>query len=126
MQASSARSSLFQRQRQAGAEKGVPAQDDPCKLSHEMERENDELLGALIGDVRALKANSNKIGKEVNKHNSFLDTVQSAFGAAGSSLNRTTKKLASVSGASSASHIWALFIFAFFVFFFIYLTLRWR
>ena len=91
-----------------------------------MERENDELLGALIGDVRALKANSRNIGKEVTKHNSFLDTVQNAMSSAGSTLTKTTKKLGAVSSASSSSHLWILFVFAFVVFVFIYMMLRWR
>jgi len=91
-----------------------------------VERENDEMVRALIGDVRALKQRTRAMGTEVKRHNSFLDVMRGQFESTTSALGRVMGKLNHAGGWSSMAHLWLLFLFAFAVFVFIYLMLKLR
>lgn len=90
------------------------------------EKENDALVRALISDVRRTKESFLKMGSEVKKQNAILDSLERAFDGARGALSRVMSRLDRASGASSFSHMWALFIFVILVFMFIYALLKFR
>lgn len=118
-----ARSTLFQR---AGASR----QDGPSAQSSEalaaMESENEEVIKALRQDVRALRGISGSINTEIGQHIKLLDALQTSMESVRSGLTRTMRRLDDVTGTSGMGHIWLLLLFAFGVFFFIFLLLKFR
>lgn len=114
-------SSLFKnRNRAPGGAGGAPSQND----QQEMERENDEILSALLQDVKYLKKASTDVRDEVQEHNVFLDTLANSFHGAKDGLKKTMQKLESVAGNTTNAHMWILFAAVFGTFFFIYLLLK--
>ena len=89
--------------------------------------DNDALLNALLQDVKSLKSSASDIGGELKEHSSLFDRVAVRLGRAKDSITRTTQRL--VKGESMGghvSHIWILLVFAFVVFFFIYMMLKFK
>lgn len=75
-----------------------------------VESENDEILKALLRDVRKVKSSVTDINKEVKEHNSILDNLTSSALAANQSVQRTVLRLQSVTGLSSVWHVWFLIV----------------
>ena len=91
------------------------------------DNENDALLAALLSDVRSLRGTATDIGGEIKEHSSLFDRVAQRMSRARDSIARTTKRL--VQGESAGghvSHIWLLVVFAFVVFVFIYMLLKFK
>lgn len=120
------KSTLFQRQRQQQDSSTMQAKTESAATREEMERDNEAILGALLGDVRMLKKCSSAIGSEVKRHNVFLDAFGGVLTSTKDMLTKTTRKLDGVASAASNMHLWILFVFAFFVCIFIYAMIRWR
>lgn len=99
--------------------KHQPQEDD--------DHDNDALLSALLQDVQSLKGNAGDIGGELKEHSSLFDRISIRLGRARDSIARTTNKLTkSESMGGHVSHVWILLIFAFVVFVFIYLMLKFK
>ena len=93
----------------------------------EEDHDNDALLSALLSDVQSLKGNATDIGGELKEHSSLFDRVAVRLGRARDSIMRTTNRLkTSESMGGHVSHIWILLVFAFVVFVFIYLMLKFK
>lgn len=90
------------------------------------EAENDAMVKALIADVRRARENFEKMGSEVRQQNAFLDALGKAFDQSKGALTRVMTKLEKVSGASSSSHMWALFLFVLVAFMFMYALLKFK
>lgn len=119
-----ARSTLFQR---AGrSDQSSPNAPHSAEMMAAMESENEEALKALRDDVRALRGISSGINKEIAHHIKLLDTLQTSMESARTGLKKTMRKLDEVTGTSGMGHIWLLVLFAFGVFFFIYLLIKFR
>jgi hypothetical protein len=94
---------------------------------NEDDHDNDALLNALLQDVQSLKGNANDIGGELKEHSTLFDRISVRLGRARDSIMRTTNKLTkSESMGGHVSHVWILLIFAFVVFVFIYLMLKFK
>lgn len=113
-------SSLFRR---SGGGSGVMMQSDAVPVE-ETERENNAILSALLGDVRAMKKGITSVRDEVVEHKSIVNSLQDVLLHAKDGLKKTMTKLDSVSGTSSGSHIGVLLVVAFIVCIFIYILLR--
>ncbi|CCW59584.1 unnamed protein product [Phytomonas sp. EM1] len=96
-----------------------------ARTTQSYEQENDELVKALLADVKRTKSTLMKIGGEVQRQNSILDTMGKTFGDAKISLGRTIKSLSKI-GWSSFSHIWVLFLFVVVFFLIMYVLLKIR
>ncbi|CUG88657.1 Golgi vesicular membrane trafficking protein, putative [Bodo saltans] len=119
-----ARSTLFQR---AGRnDLASPNSPHSADMMAAMEDENEEAFKGLRDDIRRLRGVSDDLGKEIAHHNSILDALEVSLGSAKVGLTKTMRKLDEVTGTSGMGHIWLLLLFAFGVFFFIFLLLKFR
>ena len=91
-----------------------------------MEKENNEVLAALLQDVRALKKASQEVQGEVKEHHVLLDGLSTAFDKGRSVLQGAMNRLGLVSSTGSFVHIWLLVLIMFVVFGFIFALLRFR
>ncbi|CAD2213380.1 blocked early in transport 1 [Angomonas deanei] len=114
-------SSLFRRRDQKGGEDGK----GNSIYQDQQLAENDELIKALLSDIKTTKRNFSSMNEEVNKQNSILQLLESSFGGVRTSLQSTFRKLDAI-GGSSYTHIWVLCVFVVFVFLFIWFLLRFR
>nr|CCC89809.1 putative Golgi vesicular membrane trafficking protein [Trypanosoma congolense IL3000] len=94
-------------------------------LSEDAAAENEQIMSALLDDVRSVKRNFTSIGVEVRRHNSLLDSLQATFGRTHARLNRTLRQLG-VPELTSAWHMWVLFVFVFVFFVLVYVMLKTR
>ncbi|ORC90117.1 Golgi vesicular membrane trafficking protein [Trypanosoma theileri] len=94
-------------------------------ISEATEEENDELMRALLSDVRTVRRQFTAMGAEVRRQNSLLDRLDSVFARTRMQLGRTLRQL-DVSGVTSVKHMWVLFIFVLVVFMLIYVMLKFR
>ncbi|KEG10258.1 Golgi vesicular membrane trafficking protein [Trypanosoma grayi] len=94
-------------------------------ISEATEEENDELMRALLSDVRVVKRNFTAMGAEVRRQNVLLDGLERVFGRTRAQLGRTLRQL-DVTGVTSVKHMWVLFVFAIVVFMLIYIMLKFR
>lgn len=94
--------------------------------SHQMmEQENDRMADELSGKVRALKSLSIDIGNEVRTQNRMLGDMDDEFDSSGGLLQSTMARLTNISKAGHHKLMWYLILFALFVFFVCYLTIKW-
>jgi len=94
--------------------------------SHQMmEQENDRMADELSGKVRALKSLSIDIGNEVRTQNSLLGDMDDEFDSSGGLLQSTMARLTNISKAGHHKLMWYLILFALFVFFICYLSIKW-
>ncbi|KAG8346363.1 hypothetical protein ERJ75_000132600 [Trypanosoma vivax] len=94
-------------------------------VSESASAENDEILQALIGDVRTMRQRFKDLGVEVRRQNSLLDSLQAAFARTRVRLDHTMHQL-SRAGLTSVWHMWVLFIFVFVAFILLYVMLKTR
>ncbi|RNF09149.1 golgi family vesicular membrane trafficking protein [Trypanosoma rangeli] len=92
-------------------------------ISEATEEENDELMRALLGDVRSVRHKFTAIGEEVRRHNTLLDTLDAVFGRTRARLGRTLRQL-DVAGVTSVTHMWVLFVFVLVFFLLVYAMLK--
>jgi hypothetical protein len=89
--------------------------------------DNDALLAALLTEVKSLNSNAKEISGELKEHSTLFDRVSVRLGRARDSIAKTTQRL--IKGESvggHVSHVWILLVFAFVVFFFIYMMLKFK
>ncbi|AAZ10405.1 Golgi vesicular membrane trafficking protein, putative [Trypanosoma equiperdum] len=115
-------SSLFRARAQAH---GEARPNGTGALTENAVAENDQIMSALLSDVRAVKKNFTSMGVEVRRQNSFLDSLQDTFGRTRARLNRTMRYL-NLPELTSAKHMWVLFVFVFVVLVLIYIMLKSR
>lgn len=75
--------------------------------------------------VRALKSLSIDIGNEVRTQNRMLGDMDDEFDSSGGLLQSTMARLTNISKAGHHKLMWYLILFALFVFFVCYLTIKW-
>lgn len=96
----------------------------PSTLAEEttslLERGNDEGLDALHQKVSALHTLSRGIQDEVGEQNRLLDEMETRFGAVGSQLVGTVKKVKSLVTTGGSKHLCYLVMFLVAVFFLLY------
>jgi blocked-early-in-transport protein 1 len=94
--------------------------------SHQMmEQENDRLANELTSKVSALKHLTIDIGNEVRNQNRLLGDMDDEFDSSGGLLQSTMGRLTKMSKAGHHKLMWYLILFALFVFFVCYLSIKW-
>lgn len=92
----------------------------------ELEQENDEMTDNLKEKISALKSLSIDIGAEVKYQDKLLRDMDEDFERTGGFLNNTISRVLRLSKGSHNYYIFYLFLFAFVVFFILYVTMKFR
>lgn len=91
----------------------------------EREGENDALMAALLSDLRGAKRGFARMGDEVRRHHTLLDSLTNSIQGVSSSLGATMRSLDSV-GVTAVKHMWILFLFVVVFFVLLYAMLKLR
>lgn len=94
--------------------------------SNEIEEENDRMTNELQGKIGVLKSLSIDIGNEVKYQDKLLRDVDDDMDRTGGFLGTTMNKVLRLSRGSHNYYILYLFFFSIFVFFILYLVLKFR
>ena len=105
---------------------GLSNSHNPHDMSQVSEQENDAILTALMADIRTLKTTGGAISSELSRHNKIISMLETSFTQARGSLGKVMSKVDEVSGMNASKHMWLLILFAFGVFVFIYLLLKFK
>ncbi|KAK2147710.1 hypothetical protein LSH36_540g01076 [Paralvinella palmiformis] len=89
-----------------------------------VEEENDEMTQGLSDKVKTLKSLTIDIGTEVKEHNRFLAQMETDFENTGGFLGSTMKRVQAMARAGHNCYIWYLLLFSLFVFFVIWLLVK--
>eukprot|EP00474_Spongospora_subterranea_P009592 CRZ10050.1 hypothetical protein [Spongospora subterranea] len=92
--------------------------------AHDLENENDELVGNLNLKLDQLKHVTVELGRETREQNQMLEGLNSSMSDASSLLSSTVKKLGDMVSKTSNRHLWYLALFILFVFLVIYFSIR--
>ncbi|EAN96788.1 putative Golgi vesicular membrane trafficking protein [Trypanosoma cruzi] len=92
-------------------------------ISEATEEENNEIMRALLGDVRSVRHKFTAMGEEVRRQNTLLESLDAVFARTRVRLGRTLRQL-DVAGVTSVTHMWVLFVFVIVVFMLIYFMLK--
>lgn len=104
---------------------GVSYQPVP-QSSNELEDENERLTGELKDKIHVLKSLSIDIGNEVKYQDRLLRDVDDDMERTGGFLGNTMNRVLRLSKGSHNYYILYLFLFSIFVFFILYLVLKFR
>lgn len=91
-----------------------------------VEQQNDALADELKGKVQMLKSLSLNIGDEVKYQDRLLREVDDDFEKTGGFLGNTMGRVLRISKGRHNYYILYLFVFAIFVFFILYLVIKFR
>lgn len=94
--------------------------------SNEIEEENDRMTNDLQEKIGVLKSLSIDIGNEVKYQDKLLRDVDDDMDRTGGFLGTTMNKVLRLSRGSHNYYILYLFLFSIFVFFILYLVLKFR
>lgn len=94
--------------------------------SNEIEEENDRMTNELQEKIGVLKSLSIDIGNEVKYQDKLLRDVDDDMDRTGGFLGTTMNKVLRLSRGSHNYYILYLFLFSIFVFFILYLVLKFR
>ncbi|KAJ8966966.1 hypothetical protein NQ314_003188 [Rhamnusium bicolor] len=94
--------------------------------SNEIEDENDRMTNELQEKIGVLKSLTIDIGNEVKYQDKFLRDVDDDMDRTGGFLGTTMNKVLRLSRGSHNYYILYLFLFSIFVFFVLYLVLKFR
>lgn len=94
--------------------------------SNEIEEENDQMTNELKEKIGVLKSLSIDIGNEVKYQDKLLRDVDDDMDRTGGFLGTTMNKVLRLSRGSHNYYILYLFLFSIFVFFILYLVLKFR
>lgn len=89
-----------------------------------MEEENSHLIDGLKSKISSLKTISIDIGQEVKYQNKMLNDMNTDFDAGEGILKSTMGKLVKMSKAGHNRYIFYLMLFSLFVFFVIYILMK--
>lgn len=98
----------------------------PQSSSNEIEDENERLTGELKDKIHVLKSLSIDIGNEVKYQDRLLRDVDEDMERTGGFLGNTMGRVLRLSKGSHNYYILYLFLFSIFVFFILYLVLKFR
>ncbi|XP_067118392.1 BET1 homolog [Centruroides vittatus] len=91
-----------------------------------IEEQNEQLVDGLKHKISTLKSLSIDIGQEVRTQNKLLGDMDNDFDSTGGFLSSTVGRVLKLSKAGHNRYILYLILFSFFVFFMIYLIMKFR
>lgn len=98
----------------------------PQSSSNEIEDENERMTGELKDKIHVLKSLSIDIGNEVKYQDRLLRDVDDDMERTGGFLGNTMGRVLRLSKGSHNYYVLYLFLFSIFVFFILYLVLKFR
>uniref|UniRef100_T1IH28 BET1 homolog n=1 Tax=Strigamia maritima TaxID=126957 RepID=T1IH28_STRMM len=98
----------------------------PVHTTPEVEQENEQMVEGLKHKITALKSLSIDIGNEVRTQNQMLSDMDNDFDTGSGFLNSTMGRLHRMTKAGHNRYILYLILFSLFVFFIIYILMKFR
>ncbi|XP_066995056.1 BET1 homolog [Anabrus simplex] len=93
---------------------------------NELEEENEKMTDELKEKINVLKSLSIDIGSEVKIHGQLLQAMDDDFEKTGSFLGNTRNRVLRLAKGAQNYYILYLFLFSIFVFFILYIVLKFR
>ncbi|KAH9421125.1 BET1 homolog [Dermatophagoides pteronyssinus] len=101
-----------------------PHTTDDFFSTHIQGHENNDLISGLRNQVSELKSLSLDIGEEIKEHNRFLKDMDNDFDSTWGTLTNSMNRLKKIASSGNHRYIWYLLLFSLFVFFVIWLIIR--